>query len=617
MSKTYNPRAVENSWYDWWEKSSFFEADSESSKPPFVMVLPPPSVTGPLHVGDALTAAIQDTMIRWRRMSGYNTLWVPGIDHAGIATEAVVEKRLMRELKLTSHDVGRERFVAEIWQWKNKYGGTILKELRQLGASLDWSRECFTMDEKRSLAVAEAFVRLHNEGLVYRDIRFVNWDCVSRTAISNTEVKYIEIKGRTQLSVPGYEDPIEFGVLTSFAYPLEGGLGEIVVTTSRVETMFGDGAIVVHPNDPRYTHLHGKLALHPFVGRKLPIICDPEFVDMNFGTGAVAIIPAHDPKSFEVAKGRNHYVVNIFTDDGKINNYGGSDFAGMPRFRARVAVKEALKQKGLYRGDTDIELRLGICSVTNGVIEPRIKPQWYVKCKSMAQQCLDAAAVIDDDVNPKMEIIPNKYVADWQRYFEKVSDWCVSRQLSWGHRIPAWYVVLEDDELKAVGSYRNRWVVAKNGEVAQAEARRTYAGRSFELLQDPDVLDTWFSSAVYMLSMFGWSEEEDDAQTTSYSTSVLETGHDLLAPWVARTVMLGMKLRGDVPFRKVYVHPPVIDFSKGIPECGADALRFALVSYTNQHQVRNNNKHTHNLFCLQNFPFLLIVIFCSFSRTRR
>ncbi|KAK6126186.1 hypothetical protein DH2020_040067 [Rehmannia glutinosa] len=501
MAKTYNPNAV----------------------------LPPPNVTGALHIGHALTAAIQDTIIRWRRMSGYNTLWVPGMDHAGIATQVVVEKKLMREMKLTRHDVGREGFVAEVWKWKNEYGGTILKQLRRLGASLDWSRECFTMDEKRSVAVTEAFVRLHKEGLIYRDLRLVNWDCVLRTAISDIE-----------------------------------------------------------------------------------------------------ITPAHDPNDFEVGKRHSLEFINIFTDDGKINSNGGPEFAGMQRFKARVAVTEALKDKGLYRGDKNNEMRLGICSRSNDVVEPLIKPQWYVNCKSMAQQGLDA---VIDDTSPTIEIIPKQYVAEWQRWLENIRDWCISRQLWWGHRIPAWYAVLEDNELKELGAYNKQWVVARNEEEAQEEASKMFAGKKFQLFQDPDVLDTWFSSGLFPLSVLGWPDDTEDLRAF-YPTAVLETGHDILFFWVARMVMLGMKLGGDVPFRKVYLHPMIRDahgrkmskslgnvidplevikgvtlenlhkrleegnldpnelktakegqkkdFPKGIPECGADALRFALVSYTAQ-----------------------------------
>ncbi|KAM1020703.1 hypothetical protein ACFX2I_041909 [Malus domestica] len=628
MAKEYSPSVVEKSWYEWWEKTGFFVADAKSSKPPFVIVLPPPNVTGALHIGHALTAAVEDTIIRWRRMSGYNTLWVPGMDHAGIATQVVVEKKLMRESKLTRHDIGREKFVAEVWNWKNKYGGTILQQLRRLGASLDWSRECFTMDEKRTKAVTEAFVRLHKQGLIYRDNRLVNWDCVLRTAISEIEVDYIDVKERTLLKVPGYENPVEFGVLTSFAYPLEEGLGEIVVATTRVETMLGDTAIAVHPNDERYRHLHGKHAIHPFNGRRIRIICDAILVDPEFGTGAVKITPAHDPNDFDVGRRHNLEFINIFTDDGKINQDGG-EFAGMPRFKAREAVTEALKKKGLFKDAKGNEMRLGICSRSQDVVEPMIKPQWYVKCSGMGKEALHAAI---DDENRKLEIIPKQYTADWKRWLESIRDWCISRQLWWGHRVPAWYVVYEGDSPDNFGASDERWVVARNEEEAKAQASLTFEGK-FQLMQDPDVLDTWFSSGLFPLSVLGWPDDTEDLKAF-YPTSVLETGHDILFFWVARMVMLGITLGGDVPFTKVYLHPmirdahgrkmskslgnvidplevingitleglhqrllegnldpkeltvakegQVKDFPKGIEECGADALRFALVSYTAQ-----------------------------------
>ncbi|XP_058071799.1 valine--tRNA ligase, mitochondrial 1 isoform X2 [Magnolia sinica] len=630
MAKQYSPSAVEKAWYEWWEKSGFFVADANSSKPPFVIVLPPPNVTGALHIGHGLTAAIQDTIIRWRRMSGYNTLWVPGMDHAGIATQVVVEKKIMRESKLTRHDIGREKFVSEVWKWKDEYGGTILKQERRLGASLDWSRECFTMDAKRSMAVTEAFVRLYREGLIYRDHRLVNWDCVLRTAISDIEVDYKDIKERTLLKVPGYENPVEFGVLTSFAYPLDEGLGEIVVATTRVETMLGDTAIAVHPEDKRYSHLHGKFAVHPFNGRKLPIICDAKLVDPEFGTGAVKITPAHDPNDFEVGKRHDLEFINIFSDDGKINSNGGSEFQGMPRFKARVVLIEALKNKGLYKGSQNNEMRLGTCSRSNDVVEPMIKPQWFVNCNGMAKEALDA---VMDDTNKRIEIIPKQDAFEWKRWLENIRDWCISRQLWWGHRIPAWYVVLEDDQLKEFGAYNDHWVVGRNEEEALLEANKIFAGKKFQIAQDPDVLDTWFSSGLFPLTVLGWPDDTADFGAF-YPTSVLETGHDILFFWVARMVMLGMKLGGDVPFRKVYLHPmirdahgrkmskslgnvvdplevingisleglhkrlqegnldqnellvakegQVKDFPNGIAECGADALRFALVSYTAQ-----------------------------------
>ncbi|KAJ1694927.1 hypothetical protein LUZ63_011625 [Rhynchospora breviuscula] len=627
MAKQYNPSIVEKSWYAWWEKSKFFVADENSSKPPFVIVLPPPNVTGALHIGHALTAAIQDAIIRWRRMSGYNALWVPGMDHAGIATQVVVEKKLMRERKLSRHDIGREEFVAEVWKWKDQYGGTILTQERRLGASLDWSRECFTMDEKRSVAVTEAFVRLHKEGLIYRDNRLVNWDCTLRTAISDIEVEHKELKEETFLKVPGYSMPVQFGVIISFAYPLEGGLGEIVVATTRIETMLGDVAIAIHSEDERYKHLHGKYAVHPFNGRRLPIICDNDLVDPSFGTGAVKITPAHDPNDFEVGKRHKLEFINIFTDDGRINRNGGPQFEGKPRFEARVAVIEALKAKGLYRDCQKNEMNLGICSRSNEVVEPMIKPQWFVSCDEMARLALEAVK------SNKIEIIPQQYQDDWFRWLNNIRDWCVSRQLWWGHRIPAWYVTLEDDPIKDIGSYNDHWVVARNEMDAISEAKSKFNGKEFKIAQDPDVLDTWFSSGLFPLTTLGWPEDTADFRAF-YPTSVLETGHDILFFWVARMVMLGMKLGGDVPFRKVYLHPMIRDahgrkmskslgnvidplevingislenlhkrleegnldlselavakegqkkdFPDGIAECGADALRFALIAYTAQ-----------------------------------
>ncbi|CAE6063173.1 unnamed protein product [Arabidopsis arenosa] len=631
MAKQYSPEAVEKSWYEWWEQSGFFKADAKSSKPAFVIILPPPNVTGILHTGHALTSAIEDTIIRWKRMSGFNALWVPATDHAGIATQVVVEKEIMAKRGLSRHDLGREEFVKEVWKWKNQSGDTIMTQLRRLGASLDWSRECFTMDEQRSKAVTEAFVRLYKEGLIYRDNRIVNWDCSLRSAISKDEVTPIEIKGRTLLEVPGYEKPVEFGLLTSFAYLLEDGSGEVVVATTRVETMLGDTAIAVHPNDERYKHLHGKFAVHPFIsGRKLPIICDEELVDQNYGTACVKITPAHDLDDFDVGKRHNLEFINIFTDDGKINTNGGPEFAGMPRFMAREAVLEALKKKGLYRGAENNTMELKRCSRTKDVIEPMIKPQWYVNCHVMGKKALDVAI---NDENKKLEFIQKQYTAEWRRWLEKIHDWCISRQLWWGHRIPAWYATLEEDQIKDFGSYNDHWIVARNEKEAQKEADDRFSGKNFELSQDPDVLDTWFSSGLSPLSNLGWPDETDDLKAF-YPNSVLETGHDILFFWVARMVMLCMQLSGEVPFSKVYMHPMVCDahgrkvskslgngidplevikgetlaglhrrletsildpkklvaakeghakdFPNGIPECGSDALRFALVSYTAQ-----------------------------------
>ncbi|MCO5569532.1 hypothetical protein L7F22_023246 [Adiantum nelumboides] len=632
MAKSYSPSAVEASWYEWWEKAGYFVADPAKKTAPFVIVIPPPNVTGALHIGHGLTCAVEDTLVRWHRMQGFNTLWVPGVDHAGISTQAFVEKRIMKERGLTRHDLGREKFVEEVWKWKNDYGGRICNQLRKVGASLDWTKECFTMDTQRSKAVVEAFVRLHKKGLIYRAVRLVNWDSVLKTAISDVEVDYEDIKGKTLLKVPGYENPVEFGTLTSFAYPLEEGGGEIVVATTRPETMLGDTAVAVHPDDKRYKHLHGKFAVHPFNGRKIPIICDSILVDPEFGTGAVKITPAHDPNDFAVGQRHKLEFINIFTDDGKVNCNGGEHFEGMPRFLARVAVIEALKTKGLFRKTENNDMRLAVCSRSNDIIEPLVKPQWFVDCSGMAREACDAVR------DGRLEIIPKHSEGDWFRWLENIRDWCISRQLWWGHRIPAWYVTLEDDGQKDFGAYDDHWVVGRNQEEAEVEAQRNFSGKKYTIDQDPDVLDTWFSSGLFPFSVMGWPDQTPEFKAF-YPTTLLETGHDILFFWVARMVMLGLTLTGHLPFKKIYLHAMVrdahgrkmskslgnvidpldviqgislegllkkleqgnldkneiqrartgmmADFPKGIDECGADALRFALVAYTAQSEKIN------------------------------
>ena len=632
--QSYSPRIVEHSWYAWWEKEGFFTANNKHTKgKTFTIVIPPPNVTGTLHLGHALTDSIEDTIVRWKRMSGFEALWVPGTDHAGIATQTVVEKKLMREKGVTRHDLGREKFLEEVHKFARDKKSTILNQIRRLGSSVDWTRERFTMDDDLQLAVKEAFCQMFEKGLIYRDVRLVNWCCHLNTALSDIEVDYIDIPKRTMLSVPGHKDQVEFGCITSFAYPLEDGSGEIVVATTRIETMLGDTAVAVHPNDPRYKSLHGKCLVHPVNGRKIPIITDAILVDMEFGTGAVKITPAHDPNDFATGQRHNLEFINVFDDNGLLNDNGTGPFKGMKRFECRVAIVDFLKEKGLFRGKEDNEMRLGLCSRSKDVIEPMLKPQWWVNCKDMGA---DAVNVVR---NGDLKIIPKDYEKTWFFWMENIRDWCISRQLWWGHRIPAYYVNIEGESngeggLPGRNSEQNdRWVVGRTEADAMAQAKARFPGKKVTLTQDEDVLDTWFSSGLFPFSSFKWPRETDDLKAF-FPTQLLETGHDILFFWVARMVMMSRCLMGVLPFKEVFLHAMVRDahgrkmsksignvidpidviegitldglhktllggnldpkevekakvgqtqdYPDGIEECGTDALRFALCAYTSQ-----------------------------------
>ncbi|XP_030375172.1 valine--tRNA ligase isoform X2 [Scaptodrosophila lebanonensis] len=653
LPDAYSPRFVEAQWYSWWEKQGFFKPeygrDSIGEANPngkFIMVIPPPNVTGSLHLGHALTNAIEDAITRYHRMKGRTTLWVPGCDHAGIATQVVVEKLLWRDEKLSRHDLGREKFIERIWTWRREKGGRIYDQLKSLGSSYDWTRVAFTMDPKLCRAVTEAFVRLHEEGSIYRSSRLVNWSCSLRSAISDIEVDKVEIPGRTFLSIPGYEEKVEFGVLIKFAYKVEGSDEEIIVATTRIETMLGDTAVAVHPQDERYKHLHGKHVIHPFCDRRLPIVCD-EFVDMNFGTGAVKITPAHDPNDYEVGKRCNLPFITIFNDDGFIiGDYG--EFTGMKRFTCRKVLLEKLTQLGLYRETVNNPMVVPICSRSKDVVEPLIKPQWYVSCEDMAVAATEAVR------SGQLKIIPEHHTKTWYHWMDGIRDWCVSRQLWWGHRIPAYYVTFNDASLKGGSSDDEQyWIVARSQEeaLAKASSRFNVDASKIVLQQDEDVLDTWFSSGLYPFSVFGWPDDTADLQAF-YPTSLLETGHDILFFWVARMVFFGQKLLGKLPFKEVYLHPMVRDahgrkmskslgnvidpmdvihgitleglhaqlvgsnldpreiekakagqkqdFPQGIPECGSDALRFALCAYITQARDINldiNRVLGYRFFC--------------------
>mmetsp|Transcript_39234 Transcript_39234/g.57704 ORF Transcript_39234/g.57704 Transcript_39234/m.57704 type:complete len:1096 (+) Transcript_39234:46-3333(+) len=648
MAEGYHPHAVECAWQDWWEASGFYSCDAKtamkrreetngSEDERFVMVIPPPNVTGSLHLGHALTAAVEDTLTRWHRMKGHSTLYVPGTDHAGIATQSVVEKMLMKETGQTRHELGREKFVEKVWEWKSEYGNKITTQLRSLGSSVDWSRERFTMDDMCSKAVVEGFNRFHESGLLYRDLRMGNWSCALKSAISDIEVDYIEIEKRTFLQVKTHKgnpaDPkgrYEFGTLTSFAYPVEDSDEVLVVATTRLETMLGDTGVAIHPEDPRYKHLHGKFVVHPFNGRKIPIVLDPVLVDMDFGTGAVKITPAHDPNDYECGKRHNLEFITMLTEDGAINHNGGQ-FEGMMRYDARIAVEKALEEKGLYKGKEANKMRLAICSRSGDILEPMITPQWYVNCSGMAKRATDVVR------NGSLKIVPTEHEKTWFQWLDNIRDWCISRQLWWGHQIPAWFATKKDEQHLSKNDMANndRWIVARSEESAMEKAVKILGcGKEDIVLErDEDVLDTWFSSGLFPFSVMGWPDNTDDMKAF-YPTSLLETGLDILFFWVARMVMMGLELTDTLPFHTVYLHAMVrdkegrkmskslgnvidplevirgctlqslqdkldagnlpakevtkakkdqaADFPQGIPECGSDALRFGLLAYTVQ-----------------------------------
>jgi valyl-tRNA synthetase len=516
MEKTYDPHKIEQRWYKIWEKRGYF-APSGKGKP-YCIVIPPPNVTGSLHMGHAFQDTIMDALIRYHRMLGDNTLWQPGTDHAGIATQMVVERLLEKEGK-TRHDLGRERFIERVWQWKEHSGGTITRQLRRLGASVDWSRERFTMDEGLSRAVREVFVRLYEEGLIYRGKRLVNWDPVLGTAVSDLEVIADEEKGH----------------LWHIRYPLADGSGFLVVATTRPETLFGDVAVAVHPQDQRYCHLIGKYVLLPLAAREIPIIAD-EHVDPEFGTGCVKITPAHDFNDYEVGKRHHLPMINIFTPDARLNEHVPPRYRGLDRFAARKQIVADLESQGLLEKVEDHLLKVPRGDRSGAVIEPYLTDQWFVKTKPLAEPAIQVVK------EGKIRFIPENWTKTYFQWLENIDDWCISRQIWWGHRIPAWY----DAEGHIYVGH------------SEAEVRKKYQLGTLPLHQDEDVLDTWFSSALWPFSTLGWPDETPELKTF-YPTSVLVTGFDIIFFWVARMVMMGLKFMGDVPFREVYIHGLVRD----------------------------------------------------------
>ena len=512
MEKTYNPELIEQKYRDLWETGDLFSSKTNSaSENAYSIVLPPPNVTGSLHMGHAFQHTIMDVYTRYNRSKGNQTLWQPGTDHAGIATQMVVERQLGLE-NISRHDLGRDKFTEKVWDWKSKSGGTITSQMRRLGASVDWERERFTMDESLSKAVRKVFVDLYNEGLIYRGKRLVNWDPVLLTAVSDLEVISKE----------------ENGFLWHIKYQVADSDESLVVATTRPETMLGDSAVAVHPEDERYQHLVGKFINLPLSDRKIPIIAD-DYVDKEFGTGCVKITPGHDFNDYEIGQRHNLEIINVLTDDAKINANAPISYQGLDRFEARKVIVSDLDKQNLIEKIDPHTLMVPRGDRTNSIIEPYMTDQWFVKVKPLAEPAIDAVK------NGSIRFVPENWEKTYFNWMENIEDWCISRQIWWGHRIPAWY------------DAKGNFYVADSIEEAQKQA-----GIDAELTQDEDVLDTWFSSALWPFSTLGWPEETPE-MSRFYPTSVLVTGFDIIFFWVARMIMFGLKFANDVPFRDIYI----------------------------------------------------------------
>ena len=635
----YNPYHVEQHWYDWWCEKDFFHSKPEEvldeNKEKYVIILPPPNVTGSLHLGHALTSAIQDCLIRWKKMKGFCTVYLPGLDHAGIATQSVVERTLDKQ-GISKYDLGREEFLKKVWEWKETYGNKINTQMRRLGTSLDWKRASFTMDELRSKGVQKAFVELHKKGLIYRANRLVNWSCKLKTAISNIETESWELPKPVKKNIVGHDGYYEFGWLIDFAYKVKGDESkEIIVSTTRIETLLGDTAVAVHSKDERYKDLVGKELIHPFIAdRVLKVITDDELVDMELGTGAVKVTPAHDHNDFRCGKRNNLEFINILNPDGTINENGGK-YQGMKRYDVRKQIVQDLEDMGLFRGKNPKVMTLQTCQRSGDVVEPILIPQWYVDTKDVSKKMTEVVE------NGELEIYPPSNKAAWFNFMNNQEDWCISRQLWWGHRIPAFKAKLKGGEylMNPDNTGDVLWKVERTSEEAE-KAFKEYLGDKADQLesveQDEDVLDTWFSSAMLPFTNFGWPDEECKDFKAFFPNSVLETGMDIIFFWVARMVMMSLFFHEKLPFKNVLLHSMVKDeegnkmskskgnvidpleiidsctlediiskinssvlpekekkrsikqksksYPEGFPRCGADALRFGLLTYMHENK---------------------------------
>ena len=551
LAKNYDPKSFEDRIYEGWCEKGYFKPDPDKKKKPFSIVIPPPNVTGQLHMGHALDETLQDILVRTKRMQGYSTLWVPGTDHAGIATQIKVEENLRVNEGLTRYDLGREKFLERVWDWKNQYGNRIISQLKKLGTSCDWSRERFTMDEGCSKAVREVFVNLYNKGLIYRGYRIINWCPHCRTALSDAEVEYTE----------------QPGSFWHVRYPVKGSDEYVTIATTRPETMLGDTAVAVHPEDERYTHLVGKMLILPLVDREIPVIAD-EYVERDFGTGCVKITPAHDPNDFEVGKRHDLPIIKMMNDDATINSEFGGKYAGMDRYEARRAIVADLEAGGFLVKIDPCSHNVGTCYRCKTTVEPLTSDQWFVKMQPLAKPALDVV------LSGEVKFQPERFTKTYVNWMENCHDWCISRQLWWGHRIPAFYC-------------------DKCGHMEVSKTDITVCPKcGGAVRQEEDVLDTWFSSALWPFSTLGWPEKTEDLERY-YPTSTLVTGYDIIFFWVARMIFSGMEHMGEKPFSTVFIHGLVrdaqgrkmskslgngIDPLQVIDEYGADALRFALAT---------------------------------------
>jgi len=560
LGKAYSPTEIEDKWYKIWEEKGYFNAQHNSEKPGYSIAIPPPNVTGILHMGHMLNNAIQDAIIRYKRMSGFETLWIPGMDHAGIATQNKVE-RMLKEEGTSKEEIGYDEFLRRTWEWKEKHGGLITKQLRKLGVSLDWDRERFTMDEGLSRAVKEVFIKLYNDGLIYRGEYIVNWCPHDKTALADDEVNHIDKKEK----------------IWEIKYRIKDTDDYVIIATTRPETMLGDTGVAVNPNDDRYKHLIGKKVILPLMNREIPVVAD-EYVDMEFGTGVVKMTPSHDPNDFEVAKRTGLEFINIFTEDAHVNSNGGK-YEGLERFAARKAILADLEAEGLLVGTKEHNHAVGHCYRCDSIIEPRVSTQWFVKMEPLAKRALEVVK------NGQIQITPKRWEKVYYNWLENIRDWTISRQIWWGHRIPAYYA--EDGTV----------FVARNMEEAKAQAKEKF-GKEVSLREETDVLDTWFSSALWPFSTLGWPDKTPDLEKF-FPTNALVTGADILFFWVARMVMMSLYINDEIPFSYVYLHGIIRDelgrkMSKSlgnspdpldlIAKYGADAIRFSFLYNTSQGQ---------------------------------